>query len=143
MHPLKLILGLSFTGSLLISINSTAGDKVYKWVDDKGMAHYGTHPPKGVKSDKITTQTGHSEPNEYQKAAIAPKDKEQPTETTTTADNTKASADRCAQAKNNLTALQNNARVRLKETDGSLRFLSPEEHGERMQKAQAILDKEC
>ncbi len=143
MRSLKLILGLGLTGSLLISIHCAAGDKIYKWVDDKGMAHYATHPPKGVKSDKITTQTGHSEPNDYQKAAIAPKDKEQSAESTASVDDTKASTERCAQAKNNLTALQNNARVRLKEADGSLRFLSQEEHSERMQKAQAILDKEC
>src|SRR3990167_3062417 len=43
-------------GSLLLTLSTTAmASQVYKWVDDKGVTHFGANPPQGQAATSVNT----------------------------------------------------------------------------------------
>ena len=43
-------------GSLLLTLSTTAmASQVYKWVDDKGITHFGANPPQGQAATSVNT----------------------------------------------------------------------------------------
>lgn len=51
MPRLKSILLLVLLSGISVSLQA----EVYKWVDSKGVTHYGSKPPRHAKSEKIIT----------------------------------------------------------------------------------------
>lgn len=137
---LGLILGL------VITLPSIAADKVYKWVDDQGVTHYDSSPPRNQNVTVITPKTGHSEPVVYKKSASAIAAEKAimdakaniPEERLTLKDPA-----RCTAAKNNVKKLENFGRVRVQEEDGGFHYLTEDEQKSKIKAAQKAISESC
>lgn len=129
---------LGFTLIAAVSSPGFSADKIYSWIDEKGVTHYGKNPPKDVPSRLINAKTGHSEPVDYSgaekkddktegaKAAVAAPDPE-----------------RCANARKNLQVLTTNPRVRTTDANGEQRFMTPEEMQAQVETMEQVIAAEC
>jgi hypothetical protein len=132
----KFLLGFALVASVMSP--SLYADKIYSWIDEKGVTHYGKNPPKDTPSRMINARTGHSEPVDYSdpakkegktegaKAAVAAPDPE-----------------RCANARKNLQVLTTNPRVRTTDANGEQRFMTPEEMQAQVETMEQIIAAEC
>lgn len=132
----KFLLGFALVASVMSP--SLYADKIYSWIDEKGVTHYGKNPPKDTPSRMINARTGHSEPVDYSdsakkegktegaKAAVAAPDPE-----------------RCANARKNLQVLTTNPRVRTTDANGEQRFMTPEEMQAQVDTMEQIIAAEC
>lgn len=143
-HTQSLILSTLALALLIASANLHA-DKVYKWVDDEGVVHYGTRAPSDRETSSFTPHTGHSEPvtydygqDEEEKERRSAQNKGEEEERVTLPD-----PERCEAARNNLRALNNFGRVRVKNADGEVHYLTEEEQQERIKEAQQVIDEAC
>lgn len=131
----KLLLGIALTGLMISPL--VFADKIYSWVDDKGVTHYGENPPKDTPSRQLNARTGHSDPVEHttqeeKKEAAANK-----------ATSTEPSDERCALARKNLQALTTNPRVKTTDKNGETRFMSQEEMQAQITTMETIIAEEC
>lgn len=136
-------------------------DGIYKWVDEDGMVHYGTNPPKDSKSVETVRKPKHEllrEREAAQRAALAAAnvgqapaedaastgaEQEAPQTYTPNAAEQSAEAQRCNQAKANLETLQTRSRVKMRDKDGNVRMLSEEEHQQKITEAQYVIQESC
>ena len=130
---------LSFTCLLVCSQAFAAAEKVYKWTDNKGQAHYSQHPPLNTPTEVIKPPTGHSDPVTYaseptEKAKADKKD-----------DKTAPAKDkaRCDQARQNAETLKTYTHIRLKGDDGEYRFLTPDEQKQKLNEANKAIEESC
>jgi hypothetical protein len=131
----KLLLGIALTG--FIASPLVFADKIYSWVDAKGVTHYGENPPKDTPSRQLNARTGHSDPVEY----TTEDKKETPkAKAATSAD---PSPERCALARKNLQALTTNPRVKTTDKNGENRYMTPEEMQAQVDTMQKIIADEC
>jgi len=131
----KLLLGIAFTG--FIASPLVFADKIYSWVDAKGVTHYGETPPKDTPSRQLNARTGHSDPVEYAEA------KKEETTKAKAATNTEPTEERCELARKNLQALTTNPRVKTTDTNGEQRFMTPEEMQAQVETMEKIIADEC
>jgi len=132
-----------------------AGSSLYKWEDDQGITHYSERPPAGVSNfEKVNAEIAPGNaPVDYKPAGAAEtqqKSSDVAAETAAAAAaseqaqaSTSASDERCEKARKNLEALTSFARIRVKDPDGQVRFLSEQEVNTRKMEAQALLQDEC
>ena len=141
-HPLLAVLAITLCATPLTGL----ADQVYRWVDDEGVTHFTSHPPKGRPSETLRTQTGHSEPVDYSSQYPRPK----------TESNTAQSAsevaeqpspqeldEACRRARQNIQTLQDGGRIAVEAEDGSARYLDEQERAERLEQARQIMDRAC
>lgn len=137
------------TGTLMLALSTSAmASQVYKWVDDKGVTHFGAQPPQGQQATTINTATppprqAPSEPVpsveeqlDPEQAAIDKKVKE---------DVAKQEAERkqyCENARTNLAQLENNPRLRI-EDGGEVRRLDENERQERITELKKSITENC
>jgi hypothetical protein len=137
------------TGTLMLALSTTAmASQVYKWVDDKGVTHFGAQPPQGQQAITINTATPppRSTPStpapsadnqlDPEQAAIDKKVKE---------DVAKQEAERkqyCQNARSNLAQLENNPRVRI-EDGGEVRRIDENERQERITELKKAITENC
>ncbi|HBZ95455.1 MAG TPA: DUF4124 domain-containing protein [Pseudomonas sp.] len=137
------------TGTLMLALSTTAmASQIYKWVDDKGVTHFGAQPPQGQPATTINTATPppRSEPSapapsveeqlDPEQAAIDKKVKE---------DVAKQEAERkqyCDAARTNLAQLENNPRVRIEE-GGEVRRIGEDERQERITELKKSIVDNC
>ncbi|MGE8296473.1 MAG: DUF4124 domain-containing protein [Pseudomonas sp.] len=137
------------TGTLMLALSTTAmASQVYKWVDDKGVTHFGAQPPQGQQATTINTATPppRSTPStpapsadnqlDPEQAAIDKKVKE---------DVAKQEAERkqyCQNARSNLAQLENNPRVRI-EDGGEVRRIDENERQERITELKKAITENC
>jgi hypothetical protein len=137
------------TGTLMLALSTTAmASQVYKWVDDKGVTHFGAQPPQGQQATTINTATppprstsntpAPSADNQLdpEQAAIDKKVKE---------DVAKQEAERkqyCQNARSNLAQLENNPRVRI-EDGGEVRRIDENERQERITELKKAITENC
>lgn len=134
----KLILSIA---CILVSSQASAiAEKVYKWTDEKGQTHYSQHPPFNTQTEVLKTQTGHSDPVDY-KATSETKDKvEAKAESNTAPPKDK---ERCENARQNIEALKTHARIRIKGDNGEYRYLTPDEHQQKVDEANKAMKESC
>lgn len=125
---------------LLLAYNQAMAEKMYKWIDEKGVTHYSQHPAANVKNEVIKPKTGHSDPVTY---AI-------PTSTAVLNTNSSAAAkaaqkdpERCANARKNLETLRTFARIKVKGENGEYRYLTPDEQKQKMGEANKAIEESC
>jgi hypothetical protein len=138
-------------GSLLLTLSTTAmASQVYKWVDDKGVTHFGANPPQGQAATSVNTVI--AQPKTAAKAAtptlpavdsgaaeqkaIDAKVKQQVAE---------QAAERkkyCESVRTNLAQLQNNPRLRT-EINGEQVRLGEDQRQERITDAQKAIKENC
>lgn len=137
------------TGTLMLALSTTAmASQIYKWVDDKGVTHFGAQPPQGQESTTINTaapppRSTSSAPSpsveeqlDPEQAAIDKKVKE---------DVAKQEAERkqyCETARTNLAQLENNPRVRVEDA-GEVRRLGEDERQERITELKKSIAENC
>lgn len=144
LHKLVLCAAAVLLGA---AASDTWSKEFYRWQDDEGVTHYSAHPPKDRSATKVrATNTKVEAPQETAAGADteANQDDKLDAGQTSGSANERPAPDpeRCAAAERNVKALQENARVRIKE-NGAYRFLSPEEMQEKLRIARKILADEC
>ncbi|MCX4026323.1 DUF4124 domain-containing protein [Endozoicomonas sp. SM1973] len=140
------------TSLILISTNLIAG-KFYKWVDENGVTHYSTEPPKQGQGKVVNTRAqkpSSQEAGEKQLKTIkdteAAKQKEQTEKEEFEKDLAKAKKEKdehCKQAKQNKIQLTIKNRVRMTMEDGSVKVLSQEEKEEQLKRAYEAIKEWC
>jgi hypothetical protein len=138
-------------GSLLLTLSTTTmAGQVYKWVDDKGVTHFGANPPQGQTATSINTIM--AQPKATANAA-------KPVAATVDSGNTeqqaidakvkqqvaKDAAERkkyCESVRTNLAQLQNNPRLRT-EVNGEQVRLSEDDRQARIAEAQKAINNNC
>lgn len=117
-------------GTLLLCglSNAYASKNFYKWVDEKGVTHYSAHPPAKAQDEATKVRTTNLKADEPVPAETGKDDTPAatpPLQGTVVRDK---SPELCKQARQNLKAFEENARLRLKdEKTGEMRYLTPDE----------------
>jgi hypothetical protein len=125
---------------LVVSTSLNAG-AIHKWVDENGSVHYGDAPPVKTKTESVHVLSAPSNPGRAlprlsapdgtQQAAGQPEvPKEQANEI-------------CEAARNDLNVINNSSRIRMKQADGTLRYLSKEEIAKRKAGSEAEVARYC
>lgn len=127
--------------ALAVAMVTPAGAAIYKWVDEKGVTHYGEKAPKDTATEQVkvsdtTSSDADSEIDRLNKkraddeAARKKAAGEGPATATSTAAGEKSPAqakeDACAQNRKNLENLRSGKRVRVVGDDGQKRLLDDE-----------------
>ncbi len=125
-------------GALFMAVPIQAGE-YYKWVDDKGVAHFSEQPAPGSGAKKVGTATkttdeataddSSKDPAEA-KAAAAPADNPQ-------------NAESCKTARERLKSLQSGQRIRLVGADGKFAYLDENQVKDEITKTQGIIKGAC
>jgi len=121
----------------------------YKWVDDKGETHYSQTPPSATKVEVIRTpassdsapavtapQTGTSAPSEPAAGAAD-------TPEAAKAEDAAIREKNCAGARRNLELLQTTGEVTVKDANGLLHVLTPDERKTRSEEAEKNIKEYC
>ncbi|VXD02278.1 Glycosyltransferase [Pseudomonas sp. 8Z] len=137
------------TGTLLLALStSTIASQVYKWVDDKGVTHFGAQPPQGQDATTINTATPPPRSPPPPPAPKAPSDDAQQKAIDEKVKNQVArkEAERkkyCESARTNLAQLENNPRVRIEGDNGELRRIGEDERQQRITDLKKSIDETC
>ncbi len=143
--------------SLLILISTTSIAGIYKWTDAEGNVHYGQQRPRNTSSEKMKVpQYAPTDTSTYKRPALqiddaknknTAADGEQKTDKPEKVDKTKTEKKRrlaeCKQVRQKLATMESKSRVRSKDKDGNIRYLSPEEKEARMASNRKKLAKYC
>jgi hypothetical protein len=125
---------------------------VYKWTDDEGVIHYGDRKPNDRNTERVDIRVGKVK--DSQAPALTPREKiealderkknerEQQKKIAREEAREKQRQANCETARDNLSMIDSNARIRVVE-DGERRFLSPEEIQEQRARFQEIADTSC
>jgi hypothetical protein len=118
------------------SVESPADANYYRWVDDRGAAvHSDRPPPEGIDYEMIST-------NSNLIRSVSLEDDVVPVNSEKTSQNTK-NPELCKRATTNLETLTNSDKVKVRNDEGEVRFLTPEEIIVQRQTAKAQLSVYC
>lgn len=133
--------------TMALSQMNMAAQKYYKWVDSKGVTHYTTTPPAGKKAALVKTynsRTKAPKPSTKPESTAANKAKEEgEAEAANQKPQYAKNPEYCKAARNNLTTIDSNNRIRLKDNDGNLRYATHEEREKRRQEALKAIKINC
>lgn len=135
---LKSLSIISFVCVLIGTPALAASGKIYKWTDSKGQTHYTQRPPMNTQTEVIKTQTGSSDPVSTTQAAAKPEAKVEEQVSAPAKDK-----ERCAIARKQADILKTYARVREKTESGELRYITPEEHAQKLGEANKAIEESC
>ena len=134
---------------------------IYKWVDDEGNVHYGQQRPADASSEKMDVQQyAPRDTSGYKRPADKSSDDNTDSAATDEADNKKQEAEKpekkvetaaekkrrlmaCSQARKNLSTMQSIGRVRSKDKDGNVTYMSQTQKEEKMSQAKSLIAKHC
>lgn len=130
--------------AVLISSSLYAGE-IRKWTDEDGNVHYGDAPPNTVTSQPVRVISAPSDPGKplprlstsassTETSASDSSDPEVPEDQAKIA---------CEQARGDLQIIDTSSRIRLKNADGTSRFMSTEEIQARRENAEKDIAKFC
>ncbi|MCW8933397.1 MAG: DUF4124 domain-containing protein [Gammaproteobacteria bacterium] len=143
----------------LTCTQSIAG--IYKWVDAEGNIHYGQQRPADATSEKMDVQqyaprdtSSYNRPgskntdensdtvatDEADKKDLQPAEPEKKVET---AAEKKRRLAACAQARKNLSTMLSVGRVRSKDKDGNVTYMSQAQKEEKISQAKSLIAKHC
>lgn len=138
-HQRLLAIALLTTGLTLPLMGSA---QIYKWVDEDGITHFSERPPKNTPAALIKPKTGHSEPVFYG-GASSPAREPEPEIPEGMVTEAEYHQERCEVARQNLQALKNFGRVKVRRDDGEIHYLSEQEQQERVATNQQMADESC
>lgn len=134
--------------SLLLGLASSpvAADAYYRWIGDDGVTHYGSRPPEGVQAEKVDTYGKGKPANARKNNASAPS--EQQSAAGSQADEQRQIVaqrkQQCDEEKARLKSLQTpGTRLKMKQDDGSSRFLSAEEVAKEISSSKEFINQAC
>lgn len=129
-------------------LNAAAGETYYRWVDDRGNPmHSDRPPPKGIDYEVITTGSSFKREVTAQEGAVPLQVKPSPSNDFEVSKKEKAASKKnpeyCARARDNLTQLNTKARIRTRNEQGEVHFLSDEQKETERKKAQEAINAYC
>ena len=145
---------LIITGSLILAAlllplsGASAGETLYRWLDDSGNpVNSDRPPPQGIDYEVVSTSSSMVRKVDAEEGAV-------PLEVKSTASNEFEEVDTskprieknpefCARATDNLTQIDSSARIRLRNDEGEVRYLSEEEKLAEREKAISAMDAYC
>ncbi|MCY1281859.1 hypothetical protein D9M68_356250 [compost metagenome] len=137
------------TGSLLLALSaSVMASQVYKWVDDKGVTHFGAQPPQGQAATPISTTVAQPKvaapavptfdnPGDAAQKAVDEKVKQE------VASQEAERKKYCEGMRTNLAQLRNNPRLRVTEDSGEVRRIDEDERQNRIREAEKAIQDNC
>jgi hypothetical protein len=132
---------------ILTVTTSLSAGTIHKWVDDNGNVHYSDAPPVSSNSENIRVQSAPSNPGKaLPRLNTSQKSNDSGNEGMTkqqSQENAEQAAIVCGNARQDLQVISSSSRIRLKQADGSTRFLSDDEIAERKTAAEADVDRYC
>jgi hypothetical protein len=152
LRPVFTARALFLTTALLVfstSFANAAGQVVYRWTDESGnQVNSDRPPPLGVEYETISTSssmvhTVEPENSPAPPAANPEEGKEAAASPVAEAPASQKNPEFCATAKSNLSQLETHARIRLRDDNGEVRYLSEEEKAVEKQKAQDAIKAFC
>lgn len=136
------------TASSIFSVNSYAGAVYYRWLDERGQSvHSDRPPPKGVDYEVVSTGAASVvRPVDGESGAV-PKEITPRVGNEFEAVNKKQEIEKnpeyCARARENLSRLDTDARIRMRNDKGEVRYLDEEERAMEREKAIASIEAYC
>jgi hypothetical protein len=125
---------------LVVSTSLNAG-AIHKWVDENGSVHYGDAPPVKTKTESVRVQSAPSNPGKALPRLSAPDGTQQ------VAGQPAVSKDQaskiCEAARDDLNIINTSSRIKMKQSDGTLRYLSEEEIAKRKADSEADVASYC
>lgn len=149
------------TITLLTLTPILAQSAIYKWVDEQGNVQYSSEKPKDAEAEKVrvTTQPpvdrstyrrpgqdeakaeGDAKPDAKDDKTKTPAEKRK--ETAKKAESDKLKKEMCDEARQNLAAIENSARVRIEDDKGEVRYMEEKEVDSRKKSEQERVNKYC
>jgi hypothetical protein len=133
---------------LLLSVStSLSAGTIHKWVDENGNVSYGDSPPASAKSEDIKVQSAPTNPGKALPRLNATDTDQQTAAGDNQKPNQKLNKEQakasCDIARKDLQVITSSARVRLRQPDGTSRYLTEEEIAQRKAQAQADVKNFC
>ena len=132
---------------IFIACNSYAAG-IQKWVDENGQVHYGDSPPAQTQTESISVSRPPSNPGkplprfstqqEQEAAEAGNPDNKPPAETSE-----EQAQDACEQAQKDMKVINRSKRIRLKQADGTVRYMTAEEIEERRKQTEEDIQQFC
>ena len=121
-------------------ITSASAETFYRWNDERGNpVHSDRPPPKGVDYEVVSTDTNLIRQVEAESGAVPKKVKSTPSNEFEPVDTNppmlEKNSEYCARARENLKLIDESPRIKLRNDQGEVRFLSDEERAIERQKA--------
>lgn len=130
---------------------SAAAAGVYRWTGDDGLVHYGDRPPPGA--DAVPIQPEQDDfgsfpalPDAAETAADGSAENASEAESGDVDDperTARIQREQCAKARERLENYSNAARIQLRQEDGSVRDMTPEERVQAISRAEADVAQLC
>jgi hypothetical protein len=144
----------SFAATLLALLATSATQSMadtnhYRWIDDRGNPVYSDRaPPKGVDYEVVTAGSGLKRVVEAEEGAVPPEvepsvGNEFEQVDTAAVRRTKKNPELCERARQNLEALTSSEQVKVRNDQGEVRLLTPEEMEVQRQTAEAQISVYC
>ncbi len=133
----------------LMTSMSLHAASIHKWTDADGNVSYGDAPPISAKTEDVRLQSAPSNPGKALPRLASPGSEAAPdSEPTATADNDEGfPADQaesiCTSARQDMEVIERSNRIKLKDVDGSTRYLTAEEIDDRRTQATADIEDYC
>jgi len=152
------ICNITLFSSLTFMCSPISMAGIYKWTDAEGNVHYGQQRPTDTSSEKMqvpqhtpVNKSTYMRPGQKSadaKAGSEPDDAankktDKPEEVKETKAEKKQRLADCEKVRKNLATMKSNGRIRSKDKDGNIRYLSDEEKQARMNKSNKTLEKHC
>ena len=132
--------------ALIISMPLHAG-AIKKWIDEDGNVHYGDAPPVSAKTQDVRVQRAPTNPGKALPRLGGSGSETEASGTTASANPEDVPEDQakiaCDQAQEDLKVINRSSRIKLRQSDGTERYLSTEEIEERKATAEADIERFC
>ena len=127
---------------------ASAGETLYRWKDERGNPVNSDRPPPiGVEYEVISTSSSMVRKVEADEGAVALKVKPTPgnefEQTSSDVPVVEKNPEFCERAKDNLAQIDSNARIRMRNDQGEVRYLSEEEKAAEREKALTSIEAYC
>lgn len=127
-----------------------AGTTYYRWVDARGDTVLSDRPPpSGTQYEVVSTGTTLKRVVEPEEGAVPAEvkpsegNKFEQVDTAEARESSKTNPEYCKQAQQNLETLTTRPRIRMRDENGELRYLTQEEIEEQKEEAQEAIDTYC
>lgn len=135
---------------IMVLASNTHAAKLYKWVDEKGVTHYGETPPDLDTATRLNIKTGASsdQAKAVEKLEASRKAKMETNDAPTTneeveAKNREIIQRNCEIQKRNLGQLTANRRIKETAENGEVRYLTEEDIMARKKEIQKYISENC
>lgn len=140
--------------ALVLSTNSYAAD-IKKWVDEKGQIHYGDTAPAQIHTESVRVNRPPSnpgkplprfsdpekaDPGKEEQPAKPPQQQEQAAKPEVDGDQARSL---CEEARKDLEKINRSNNIRVRSSDGSIRYLGAEEKEERRKQSEEDIQQFC